>query len=108
MNGNNVCARLRLVSMYVFPKAVSDNVRVLKSVVQDPRLDKQRHRGNRRQHDRKEKPTRRLQWKTQCVERRPAKCAENAREMVPNKATQRESEPESEADPKLVNIDGPT
>ena len=28
MNGNGVCVRLRLVSMYVFPNAVSDNVRV--------------------------------------------------------------------------------
>ena len=46
MNDNNVCARLRLVSMCVFPKAVSDNVRVLKSVVQDARLDKQQRRWN--------------------------------------------------------------
>ena len=64
MNGNDVCARLRLVSMCVFPKAVSDNVRVFESVVQDARLDKQRRKGNWCQHDRKEKLTRRLRRKT--------------------------------------------
>ena len=35
MNGNNIFARWRLVSMCVFPKLVSDNVRVFESVVQD-------------------------------------------------------------------------
>ena len=29
--------------------------------------------------------------KTQCVERRPAGCAESAREMVPDEATQKET-----------------
>ena len=51
MNGNDVCARLRLVSMFVFPNAVSENVRV-RSVVQDARLDKQRRKENRCKHDR--------------------------------------------------------
>ena len=45
--------------------------------------------------------------KTQCVVRRPAGCAENAREMVPDEATQRESEPESELEPELVNTEWP-
>ena len=35
MNGNNIFARWRLVSMCVFLKVVSDNVRVFESVVQD-------------------------------------------------------------------------
>ena len=98
MNGNNVCARLRLVSMCVFPKAVSDNLCVFESVVQDAREDKQRRRRNQCQHDRKEKSTRRLRTKTQCVKRRPARCAENAQEMVPEEAMRRKSEPESKPD----------
>ena len=106
MNDNNVCARLRLMSMCVFPKVVSDNVRVLKSVVQDARLDKQQHRGNRCQHNRKDKPTRRLRRKSQCVEQIPARCAENARAMVPEEETRRQSEPESEPEPKSVNTEG--
>ena len=87
--------------------AVSDNVRVFESVVQDARLYKLRCSGNRCQHDRKEKPTRRLRRKSQCVERRPAGCAENAREVVLKEATQRESEPESEPEPEPVNTEGP-
>ena len=38
------------------------------------------------EHDRKEKPTRRLQRKMQCVVRRPAGSVENAHEMVPQVA----------------------
>ena len=75
--------------MCAFPKAVNDNVCVFECMVQDARLEKQRLRGNWCQHDRKETLTRRLRWKKQCVERRPAGCAEKAREIVPDEATQR-------------------
>ena len=40
MNGNKVCARWRLVSMCVFPKAVRGNVHISESVVQDARQDR--------------------------------------------------------------------
>ena len=70
---------------------------------------KLRVEGNRCQHDRKETPTRRLRRKTQCVERRPAGCAEKARDrnrqcsQCLEEATQRQSEPE----PESVNTKGP-
>ena len=63
---------------------------------------------NRRQHDRKETPSRRMRRKTQCVERRPAGCAENARDrnrkcsQCLEEATRRKSESE----PELVNTEG--
>ena len=43
------------------------------------------------------------------MEQRPAGCAVNAREMVPDEATGRESKPEPESEPKseLVNTKGP-
>ena len=79
VNGNNICANLQL-AMCVCKKAWCERTperrrqvtrkTVRRTMEQEP-TQKLRLEGSRCHHYRKEMPARRLQRKTQCVERRP-------------------------------------